>query len=118
MRGGCLIFMAFLVGQTGCESPVDGLNCPDVVLPAFEISVFDASTSEPIQEPLVWTRTGVRTDTLDVAENRAFGPWGVSGTFDISVTHAGYSDWFQGGVVVENGLCGPNTVFLDVFLQS
>ena len=105
-------------GQAGCESPSDGVECPAIILPSFEISVFEALTSEPIDGPLVWTRTGTRTDTLAAVDHRVVGPWGISGTFDVSVTKVGYSDWFREDVLVEEGVCGPNTVHLEVFLEK
>lgn len=118
MRGLCLVSAVLVLSQAGCESPTDELVCPAVILPSFEISVFEALTSEPVEGPLVWTRTGTRTDTLEVADHRAFGPWGISGTFDVSVTKVGYSDWFREDVVVEQGPCGPTTVRLDAFLEE
>jgi len=118
MRGVSLVLAALVLAQAGCESPTQEMACPGMILPAFRISVSEASTLDPINGALVWTRTGARTDTLGVADNQAVGPLGVSGTFDVSVTKAGYSDWFRENVLVEQGPCGPNTVSLDVFLEQ
>jgi len=117
MRVFRLFVVALLLGPAACESAVDEAACPDEVRPAFEISVFQASNTEPVIGPLVWTRRGARTDTLSISDHKAYGPLGVSGIFDVSVSKAGYADWHQDSVVVEDGLCGPETVYLDVFLE-
>lgn len=118
MRRRSLGLAVSLLVQAGCESPMDELNCPAIILPTFEISVFEAATLDPIDGPLVLTRTGSRTDTLNVANHRAVGPWGISGTFDVSVTKTGYSDWFREDVNVQEGPCGPATVRFDVYLEK
>lgn len=118
MRRGrpCVTFLA-ASAIVGCSTGPEEFQCPAKMMPALEVSVVDAQTSEPVDNPLVVTTTGSRVDTLLTVGSRATGPLEVSGIFRITVEKVGYITWEVDGVEVEAGDCGPEMVSLTARLR-
>lgn len=122
MKTHVLLAPALCLSLAACQDVALSLVCPDTAQPAVVVGVLDANTrAEAAAESQGWFTVGTTTDSLrhavrieGVPQLFAFGPPGV---YQVRVQRPGYADWVQGGVVVQEGQCGPATVHLQATLQ-
>lgn len=117
-----LLAPALCLALAGCNDVALSVVCPDLPQPAVVVGVMDANTrAAAAAESQGWFTVGTTTDSMrhavrveGVPQLFAFGPPGV---YHVRVERAGYTEWEQSGVVVQEGQCGPATVQLQATLQ-
>lgn len=109
-----------LVGGCGLlpESPI----CLDELYPAVTLVVSDSASGAALKSPVAIVRDGAYVDTAGVysGDSTIYGAaLGRAGTYAVTVDHlGGYRRWERSGVRVRRGDCGPESVRLEVRLQS
>jgi hypothetical protein len=106
-----------LLALAACESASDpAVVCPAMIYPAVSVTVLDSVSSVNVTpgSTLVLRHgaSAVAADSVEVPMMTAVS-WGVggkAGTYGLSVRRPGYRSWNQGGIKVEEGQCGPETV--------
>ncbi|MDO6763419.1 hypothetical protein [Agarivorans sp. 1_MG-2023] len=108
----------------GCNSEEAGFGCPDVVNPGIAITVLDDKTGDAIScgssatlqessyEETLTHPEGITCEpkhTLQGAIERV-------GFYNVTVMKQGYEHWYAYDVEVSEGVCGVDTVQLEVRL--
>jgi len=117
---------AVALALSACERASNPVACPAIVPPSVRVTVQDSVTGANLTGGSIL----VLRDAAGVADSVAApilpGPYpltsmgvgqGQAGTFTLAVRHAGYREWTKGGIEVNRGACGAQTVGVTARLQ-
>lgn len=117
---------AAVLALSACERAADPVACPAIVHPSVDVTVQDSATSANLTGGSIL----VLRDAAGVADSVTApvlpGPYPLTsmsvgqeqtGTFTLTVRHAGYREWVKSGIKVKRGECGAETVRLTASLQ-
>lgn len=123
VRGvGALLVVTAVAAVAGCDSTTVPEFCIDRAEPALSVTTLEADTDDPVDDALVVARDGSYADSARTRVSIEGEPLPVGlgserpGTYDVTAEKEGFSTWSRSGVVVEQGLCGPETVDLTARL--
>jgi hypothetical protein len=122
MKISTLLGPALCLALAACNDVAMSLVCPDTASPSVVVGVLDGVTRlSATSESQGWFTVNGQTDSLrhavrveGVPQLFAFGPPGL---YQVRIQRPGYVDWVQNDVVVQDGRCGPATVWLEATLQ-
>lgn len=103
---------------SACSDTATQVVCPDRASPAVVVRVVDPFTNASVSAEAsgTWT-SGTRSDSLVHVPSAATGEillaaYGPPGTYEVRVVRPGHPVWVRGGIVVTQGLCGPQSADL------
>lgn len=117
---------AAVVALSACERAADPVLCADWIPSSAEVTVLDSLSGANLTagSTLVLRDAAGVVDSVSVAVPPA--PYtatsyglghGATGTFSLTVRHAGYREWVKGGITVKRGECGAQTVDVTARVQ-
>lgn len=115
-----LAIAATLLG--GCGFLTAPETCSSINGPGLAVAVSDlGGTRSLLVGSLITARVGEHVEVLDLrgrtgSGNMAVMAWERTGSYQLTVEHAGYARWERSGIVVERGQCGMRTVYVEVEL--
>ncbi len=114
----------------GCSAEIteDGrvVVCTTQVVPAIEVAVFEQETgfasacgATVTIEDGNFTQSLTNDDSSNCNDNFIFAMADErEGSYDITVSKAGFQDWIQRDVRVTSNVCHVNTVTVQAYLES
>ena len=102
---------------TACSSTAP-TTCTDIAVAGLSVIVVDSAGGQPLSSALVTAQAGAVADTA-----KFYSPDGYNllyerpGSYDVSVTLAGYQPWHRSDVTITSGSCHVNRVVLTARLQ-
>ncbi|HET7460585.1 MAG TPA: hypothetical protein VFJ82_05040 [Longimicrobium sp.] len=116
--------LSAVLALAACDRVADPVACPAYIPPSLNVTVQDSVTGANLTSGStlvlrgaagVVDSTTVETQPFPI-NSRGLG-MGASGTFSLTVRHAGYREWTKSGIEVKQGQCGARTVDVEARLQ-
>lgn len=117
--------LTLAVAATAAACSSSPTACTAIAAPGIAIQVRDSTTDNPAASGALGIAVdGSYVDTLEHVPTfdpttllTLLGAWEREGTYDVTVTRAGYLPWHRNSIVVTGDECHVHTVTIEALLQ-